>query len=87
MQADQAKAIRHAAFELARKLPRDPSLRERFVSSGWRSGDHIIVALADEPIADVMERMLIHDTGGKAHLVIPDEGEAHGLRIFAVRTA
>lgn len=84
---DRAEQIRNAGFELARKLPRDASLRRRFTASGWQSGDHIIIALDDERVVDVVARMLMHETGGHAHIVIPNPAEAHGYRILVVRVA
>ena len=84
---ERAQAIRNAGFELARRLPRDASLRKRFTDSGWKSGDHVIVALDDERVVDVVARMLMHETGGHAHIVIPDPRDAHGFRILAVRVA
>lgn len=84
---DREQVIRSAGFDLARKLPRDASLRKRFTDSGWESGDHVIIALDDERVVDVVARMLMHETGGHAHIVIPDQAEAHGFRILVARVA
>ena len=84
---ERAQAIRSAGFDLARRLPRDASLRKRFTDSGWESEDHIIVALDDERVVDVVARMQMHDTGGHAHIAIPHPAEAHGFRILVVRVA
>lgn len=82
---ERVQAMRDAGFELARRLPRDAELRRRFTDSGWRSGDHIVIALDDERVVDVVARMQMHETGGKAHIVTPHPGEQHGFRILAVR--
>jgi hypothetical protein len=47
-----------AAFEFARQLP-DPQFRAVLSAAGWRSGQHVVIALDDEPLGDVLARVLL----------------------------
>lgn len=78
-----AKPGMAAGFNLARLL-RDPTFRARLLASGWTSGQHIVMAVDDEPFIEIIAKMLLHQTGGLALVAIQDEDSPHGLGLFTV---
>jgi len=72
-----------AGFDLARRL-RDPSFRSYLKKSGWQSGQHIVVASDDEPVIEVVAKMILHDTGGRAFIAIPTDKEEMGFCLLSV---
>ena len=72
-----------AGFDLARRL-RDPEFRTLLKSVGWQSGGHIVVARDDEPVIEVIAKMILHSTGSRAFIAIADETEKTGFRLLSV---
>jgi hypothetical protein len=74
-----------AGFEFARRL-RDPEFRALLERHHWRPGERVVMADGDEPIVDVISRMVLHETGSRAFIAIPDQREPHGFRFLTVET-
>lgn len=72
-----------AGFELARRL-RDPAFRAILNRLRCPSSEHIIMALDDEPVVDIIGRMMLHRTGGRAVIAIPHPDEPFGFRLLGV---
>ncbi|WP_173155886.1 hypothetical protein [Phytohabitans suffuscus] len=45
------------------------------------------MASDDEPVVDVIRRVMLHETEGRAFIGIPYDGERYGLRVLAVEPA
>ena len=74
-----------AGFTLARQL-RKPEFRAILKGIGYANGDHIVMTQDTEPIIDVVARMLLHETGGKAFIAFAHPDEACGFRFLYVET-
>src|SRR6266536_4299741 len=70
-----------AGFDFARRL-RDPEFRSLLRRLGWKSGQHVVMAVDEEPVVDVLTRVVFHETGGRAFIAIPDSAERYGFRFL-----
>jgi hypothetical protein len=70
-----------AGFSFARRL-RDPGFRSLLKRSGWRQGEHVVMAVDDESVVDVVARITLHETGGRAFIAILDDAQPTGFRIL-----
>ena len=66
---DAGAATFAAGFEFARRL-RDPDFRSMLQRLGHSSGQHVIIAVDEEPVVDVITRLMFHETGGRALIAI-----------------
>lgn len=69
-----------AGFDFARRL-RDPAFRNFLKEQGWTSGTHVVVAVDDEPVIDVLQRVALH-ADDRAFIAIIDEGASFGFRML-----
>lgn len=70
-----------SGFDFARRQ-RDPAFRQHLRSIGWKPGQDIVIAHDDEPVADVLSRMSIHQTSSPCLIAIPSETERFGFRLM-----
>lgn len=85
---DQAPTFA-AGFDFARQL-RSPHIRRVLRTLGWTSGQHVVVALDDEPVVDVVARIVFHETDGRALIALtqePQGGEPRSFRFMLVVVA
>jgi hypothetical protein len=78
--ADQAPTFA-AGFDFARQL-RDPDIRRVLRALGWTSGQHVVIAVNDEPVVDVVARIVFHETDGRALIAITSAAHGDGPRKF-----
>lgn len=80
--ADRDQAPTFAAgFDFARQL-RNPHIRGVLRALGWTSGQHIVIAVDDEPVVDVVARIVFHETDGRALIAITPPRHDDGPREF-----
>jgi hypothetical protein len=72
-----------AGFDFARLL-RSSRFRAQLRASGWVSGQHVVTAVDDEPVLDVVSRISFHETGGRALIAVRDEGAEFGFAFMMV---
>lgn len=70
-----------AGFDFARRLV-DADFRQFLKGNGWRSAEHIIVTVDDEPVIDVTNRAQLHDTGRRAFIAIADPSLRFGFDLL-----
>jgi hypothetical protein len=58
-----------AGFDFARQL-RNPHIRAVLRALHWTSGQHVVIALDDEPVVDVVARIVFHETDGRALIAV-----------------
>jgi hypothetical protein len=75
-----------AGFEFAHRL-REPGLRQALNRIGWASGQHVVMAVEDEPVVDVISRVEFDDTDGRAYIAIHDKNEPRDFRFLVARMA
>jgi hypothetical protein len=85
MARDKAErsAAFNAGFDFARRL-RDPEFRALLERHGWRRGQRVVIAVDDEPVVDVIARMMLHETESRSFIAILDAREKHGFRFLIV---
>lgn len=74
-----------AGFDFARRL-REPNFRALLKKLG-ASGQHVVIAVDDELVVDVIARMTFHETGGRAFIAVEDAVEPYGFRVLLVAVA
>lgn len=72
-----------AGFRFMHKM-RDPGFRAFLKQHGWMPGGHVVMASEDEPAIDVMARILLHDTGGRAMVAIADNTQKYGFKLLSI---
>lgn len=72
-----------SGFQLMRRM-RDPDFRAFLKQQGWIPGVHVVMASDDEPVVDVMARMILHDTDGYAMVAIADEQRRFGFKFLSI---
>lgn len=72
-----------AGFEFARRL-KDREFRDFIKASGWRSGQHVIMATDDTPIRDIIAKMMLHEMEQRALIAIVHEDSEFGFRLITV---
>jgi hypothetical protein len=83
---DAGAAIFAAGFDFAKRL-RDPEFRTVLKRMGWQPGEHVVMAVDDEPVVDVIARMMLHEIGGRAFIAVPDRIPPSGYRFLVVEVA
>lgn len=83
---DRRKQTFDAGFDFARRMG-DPDFRDRLEASGWQTGSHIVMAVDDEAVVDVVCKVMLH-SGSKAFIAITGkDDEDDGFRMLSVRVA
>lgn len=72
-----------AGFEYAKRL-RDPAFRELINRLKFSTDRHVVMASDDEPVVDIVTRIMFHETHGRVLIAIPDENESFGFRLLSV---
>lgn len=75
-----------AGFQLMHRL-RDPEFRAFLKLHGWEPGEHVVMAADDEPVIDVIARIMTHETGGHALVAIADDRRRHGFKLMTIEVA
>jgi hypothetical protein len=65
----------------------DPQFRAHLKSIGWKSGQHVVPALDDEPAVRVIARMFVNATPSPALIAIPADEEPFGFRLMFAEIA
>lgn len=72
-----------ASFEYAKRL-RDPAFRGLINRLKFSADRHVVIASDEEPVVDIVARIMFHETHGRALIAIPDEDEPFGFRLLGV---
>lgn len=83
---DPAAATFAAGFEFMRRL-REPQFREFLRRHGWEHGEHVVMAADDEPVIEVIFKVMINGTGGRVLVAIPDERQRLGFRLLSIEVS
>jgi hypothetical protein len=75
-----------AGFDFARRL-RDPEFRALLGCHHWDHGMQVVMAVDEEPVVDVISRMIMHEAGPRAFIAIPDSNEEYGYRLLTVEVS
>lgn len=78
---DSKSKTTQAGFDFARRL-RKKEFTDFLKMSGWSSGDHVFMTHDEEPVIDVINRINLHATAGRAIIAIADPGEHHGFKLL-----
>jgi hypothetical protein len=70
-----------AGFSFARQL-RNPQIRAGLRALGWTSAQHIVIAVDDEPVVDVVARIVFHETDGRALIALTSSESTEEPRRF-----
>jgi hypothetical protein len=81
--SDLSEAVFRAGFAFARRLA-DSRFRQFLKANGWQSGQHIVITVDDEPVIDVINKVSVHTTDGRAHIAIADASDPMGFRLLIV---
>ena len=69
-----------SGFDFARRL-RDPAFRDFLKEQGWTSGTHVVIAVDDEPVVDVLQRVALH-AEERAFIAIVDNEAEFGFNLL-----
>jgi hypothetical protein len=75
-----------AGFDLSKRL-RDRAFRAHLKELGWESGQHIVPALDEEPVGQVVARMIINGTPSPCLIAIPKPEAEFGFWFLSVEVA
>ncbi len=83
--SDRRQVVFASGFDLARHLT-NADFRNHLKSAGWRSGDHIVMAADDEPVVEVVNKVMLH-SGNRALIAVANEHAEYGFRLMLVTVA
>jgi hypothetical protein len=84
--SDAAAETFAAGFQFARRL-REPEFRRVLHRIGWKSGQDVVMTVENEPVVDVISRVVFDDTDARAYIAIQDEHEPREFRFLVARVA